>query len=367
MRKKLEKRLNKASKNFLIFLVILFMGLSATFAYLWLNEYPSPLHKEDNTSPKDSSLTKNNDGTYTKTFTNSSCTTLEVYYIDLKNDNGETKIGDSTYIKCNDIDIVIDAGIQNVGSTTVVPFLKEKISDKKIELVIATHTDEDHIGGFVGLSNKEGVLSIEGFSYDYILESGYIASSQVYTKFMNLATSSKAKICTGNDSLVGNNKCAKIFKIGNITLEVLNTGLYNNASTTSNNRSIVTLLTHGDVTYLFPGDLEDDENLANTVDHVDIFKASHHGAKSANSSSLLTALSPEVIILSTDGDNSYGIPQQESLNRMYSITDKIYATFTTGTIKITSDGTTYNITSDNLVLFQNTEWFTQNRTLIDNN
>jgi len=362
MSKKIEKKLNKASKNFLVFLVILFMTLTAVFAYLWLSEYPSPLHK-DNTPPSDSSFIKNNDGTYTKVLSTSSCTNLEVYYLDLKNNNGETKIGDSTYIKCNNIDIVIDAGIQNVGSTTVVPFLKEKVADKKIELLIATHTDEDHIGGFVGLSNKEGVLSIENFKYEYILESGYVATSQIYTKFMNLVNSSNAKVCNGFDSLNGNNECAKTFKIGNITLDILDTGFYNDTSASANDRSIVTLLTHGEVTYLFPGDLEDDEILANNINHVDIFKASHHGASSANSSTLLDALTPEIIILSTDGDNSYNIPQQDSLDRMYSKTNNIYATFTTGTIKITSDGTTYNISAPNLILFQNTEWFAQNRTL----
>ena len=118
---------------------------------------------------------------------------------------------------------------------------------------------------------------------------------------------------------------------------------------------------------MFPGDLEDDEILSSKVNHVDIFKAAHHGASSANSSKLLNSLTPEVIILSTDGNNSYDIPQQASLDRMYALTNKIYATFTTGTIKITSDGNTYNITSDNLVLFQETEWFLENRTLIDNN
>lgn len=369
MSKRLEKKISKASKNFLIFLVILFMALTTTFAYLWLTEYPSPLHKDDEVPPSDSSLTKNSDGTYTKTFTTSSCNNLEVYYLDLKGNDGETKIGDSTYIKCNNIDIVIDAGIKNVGSTTVVPFLKEKVTDKIIDLVIITHTDNDHIGGFVGLSNKEGVLSINDFTYSYILESGYSANTEVYQDLMHLVNSSNAKVCTGYDSIKGNNECAKTFKMGNITLDVLDTGFYNDNTASANDRSIVTLLTHGEVTYLFPGDLEDDEKFASQVGHVDIFKASHHGASSANSSTLLNALTPEVIIISAglDGVTKYDIPQQESLNRMYAVTDKIYATFTTGTIKITSDGNTYNITSDNLELFQNTEWFSQNRTLIDNN
>jgi len=75
-------------------------------------------------------------------------------------------------------------------------------------------------------------------------------------------------------------------------------------------------------------------------------------------------MSPEVIIISAglDGVTKYDIPQQESLDRMYAVTNEIYATFTTGTIKITSDGSDYTITADNLELFQNTDWFTQNRT-----
>lgn len=324
------------------------------------SNYNSNLHKP---------LVKNPDGTYTKNFLDNSCTNnLEVYYLDLKDNNNETKIGDSTYIKCGNVDIVIDAGIKNVGSNTVVPFLKEKVTDKIIDLVIVTHTDNDHIGGFVGLSSKEGVLSITDFTYNYIIESGYNADTQVYRDLMTLIEQSEAKVCTGFQSLMGENECAKSFKLGNATLDILDSGYYNDSSASANDRSIVTLLTHSQVTFLFPGDLEDDENLATTIGHVDIFKASHHGASSANSTSLLNAMSPEVIIISAglDGVTKYDIPQQVSLDRMYSITNNIYATFTTGTIKITSDGTNYNISADNLILFQNTEWFANNRTLSNN-
>lgn len=361
--KKLKKELKKANKNLLVFLVILFMTLTVTFAYLWLSEYPSPLKKNEEPL-SDSSLVKNNDGTYTKILSSSTCDNLEVYYLDLKGNDNETKIGDSTYIKCGNVDIVIDAGIKNAGSTTVVPFLKEKVTDKIIDLVIITHTDNDHIGGFVGMSSKEGVLSINDFKYSYILESGYKADTQVYRDLMNLASDSNAKICSAYDSLKGNNTCAKKFKIGDISLDILNTNFYNDSKASANDRSVVTLLTYDEVTYLFPGDLEDDNYLASEVGHIDIFKASHHGASSANSSTLLNAITPEVIILSTglDGVVKYDIPQQVSLDRMYGVTDKIYATFTTGTIKITSDGKTYNIEADDLMLFQDSTWFKTNRT-----
>ena len=308
-------------------------------------------------------LVQNQDGTYTKNFLDSSCSTVDVYYIDLKDDEDETKIGDSTYIKCGNVDIVIDAGIKNVGSNSVVPFLKEKVNDKIVELVIVTHTDNDHIGGFVGLSSKEGVLSINDFTYEYIIESGYEANTQVYRDLMDLVTNSGAKVCTGYQSITGENECAKTFKLGNATLDVLDTGLYNDNNASANDRSVVTLLTHNEVTFLFPGDLEEDEEFAETLGHVDIFKAAHHGASSANSSAILNAMTPEVIIISAglDGVTKYDIPQQISLDRMYAVTDTIYATFTTGTIKISSNGSTYTVSADNLVLFQNTDWFAQNR------
>lgn len=307
---------------------------------------------------------QNPDGTYTKNFLDASCSNIDVYYLDLQDDKNETKIGDSTFIKCGNIDIVIDAGIKNVGSNTVVPFLKEKVTDKIVELVIITHTDNDHIGGFVGLSSKEGALSITDFTYEYIIESGYEADTQVYRDLMELVTNSGAKVCTGYQSITGENKCAKSFKLGNATLDVLDTGLYNDNKASANDRSIVTLLTHNEVTFLFPGDLEEDEEFAETLEHVDIFKAAHHGASSANSSAILNALTPDIIILSTglDGVDKYDIPQQASLDRMYAVTDKVYATFTTGTIKITSNGSDYTVSADNLQLFQTTEWFTENRT-----
>lgn len=308
-------------------------------------------------------LVQNQDGTYTKNFLDSSCSTVDVYYIDLKDDEDETKIGDSTYIKCGNVDIVIDAGIKNVGSNSVVPFLKEKVNDKIVELVIITHTDNDHIGGFVGLSSKEGVLSINDFTYEYIIESGYEANTQVYRDLMDLVTNSGAKVCTGYQSITGENECAKTFKLGNATLDVLDTGLYNDNNASANDRSVVTLLTHNEVTFLFPGDLEEDEEFAETLGHVDIFKAAHHGASSANSSAILNAMTPEVIIISAglDGVTKYDIPQQISLDRMYAVTDTIYATFTIGTIKISSNGSTYTVSADNLVLFQKTDWFAQNR------
>ena len=316
--------------------------------------------RKENNKP----LVQNTDGTYTKNFLDNTCNNIEVYYLDLKDDKGETKIGDSTYIKCGNTDIVIDAGIKNVGSNTVVPFLKEKVIDKVIDLVIITHTDNDHIGGFVGLSSKEGVLSITDFTYNYIIESGYTADTQVYRDLMSLVEESNAKVCTGYETLKGINECAKSFKLGNATLDVLDTGFYNDEEASANDRSVVTMLTHNEVTFLFPGDLEEDATFASTATHIDIFKASHHGASSANSFAILNAVSPEVIIISAglDGVTKYDIPQQTSLDRMYSVTDKVYATFTTGTIKITSDGTNYTITADNLELFQNTDWFSDNRT-----
>ena len=108
--------------------------------------------------------------------------------------------------------------------------------------------------------------------------------------------------------------------------------------------------------------------MATLLEHVDVYKAGHHGSKTASSQSLLEVITPNDIILGVyfpeddDGENGYGIPQQESLDRMFAFTDNIYATGVSGTIIITSNGTTYSIVGENnTTLFKDSQWFADHR------
>jgi len=180
-------------------------------------------------------------------------------------------------------------------------------------------------------------------------------------------------ICIGNDALSSTNLCQPYYTITeDLILRVIDTGFYENRdSTNDNENSVVVMLEHKDLKYLFTGDAEFDaeEFMAlNSLGTVDVYKAGHHGSHTASSEELLSVIQPNDIILSVyfpeddDGENGYGIPQQESLDRLFSYTDNIYATGVNGTIILTSNGTTYTIEgSVNSILFKDSTWFSEHR------
>ncbi len=65
---------------------------------------------------------------------------------------------DSTFIKVGDVDILIDAGSRKNSAEAIEKFMNDRMTDRKIEYVIATHAHEDHIAGFVGTSTYGGIF-----------------------------------------------------------------------------------------------------------------------------------------------------------------------------------------------------------------
>ena len=292
------------------------------------------------------------------------CDNVEVHYIDLD------AMGDSTLIDCGDFEILIDAGLKSAGSNIIVPYLEDYVDDGTIELLIATHPDADHIGGFVGLSGTQGIF--EAFTVERVLDYGYTKTTTTHSQYAELRDASKALVCNGDDAINGVNMCQPYYTITeDLILRVIDTGHYAIPdSTNDNENSIVVMLEHNDLRYLFTGDAEfvAEAHMAPSISNVDVYKAGHHGSKTANSAIFLAALTPSDIILSVhfpdddDGENAYGIPQQESLDRMFGYTDNIYATGVNGHIVLVSNGISYTITgSTNSILLKDSIWFSTHR------
>ncbi len=290
---------------------------------------------------------------------NGVCENVEIHFIDLD------AMGDSTLIDCGDYEILIDAGTPSVGENLVVPYIETYVTDGIIELVIATHPDYDHFGGFI----DDGVFG--SFEIEEILESGYFKDTIVYGDFVAARDLTGAKVCTGLKALNSVDGCQPVYQITkDLSLTVIDTGNYDGLDSNHNENSIVVLLEHKDLKYLFTGDAEFDAeaHMAQFLMEVDVFKAGHHGSKTANSATLLDVILPTDIILSVhfpedDGENQYYIPQQEALDRMFLYTDNLYATGTNGHIVIESNGTTYTITGSlNSTLLKDTDWFSTYRT-----
>ena len=224
------------------------------------------------------------------------CSDVSVHYIDLG------AMGASTLIDCGDFEIIIDAGLKSAGTNVIVPYLNDFVDDGVIELVIATHPDADHIGGFVGLSGSEGIF--DAFVIERILDYGYVKSTITHTQYAELRDLQGALVCSGASALNGSNLCQPYYTItDNLILRVIDTGHYDGEDTTNDNEnSIVVLLEHGDNTFLFTGDAEHNAEafMQGNLSHVDVYMAGHHGSHTANSEGLLNAITPTDIILSVD-------------------------------------------------------------------
>jgi beta-lactamase superfamily II metal-dependent hydrolase len=104
---------------------------------------------------------------------------------------------------------------------------------------------------------------------------------------------------------------------------------------TSNEKSVVLSVTHGEVSFLLPGDREDLKDL-----NVTIFVVPHHGSGGVR----LEAVHPEVAIISVGMNNRYGHPASATLSFLKDLGAEIYRTDLDGTVTVVSDGEGYTIT-----------------------
>jgi len=243
---------------------------------------------------------------------------LRVTFIDV----GE---GDSCLIQTpGGKNILIDGGRGYKGKE-VLPFLKKK-GIRRINILVATHPDMDHIGGFLAVLDSN-------IQIDNILDSGHQHTSYAYQDFL-------FKVAERKDIKYYQPRAGQILDWGEgLKVQVLSPAhLFRNA----NDSSIVIKLTYGLTSFLFTGDAgysAEDEMIANFGRGLKstILKAGHHGAKTSTSSSFLNYVRPKLTIISV-GPNSYGHPFPEVLNRLQGIGTRIYRTDKRGHITITTDG-----------------------------
>ncbi len=238
---------------------------------------------------------------------------------------------DSIFIDFGDYDILIDAG-NNADGPKVVNYLKSLDTDD-IELMVATHPHEDHLGGL------DDVLA--AFEVEKIIDSGKAHTTKTYEDYYNAATSEPgAKFIEDKDMEFDMDDGAvfKIIEAGD-DFEDLNAN------------SVVTMLDYNDVEILFTGDLdaEGEAQILTKGINADVLKVGHHGSRTASSSIFLKNVSPEFAIISAGKDNSYGHPHEEAFARLRAFTDKIYGTWEDGTIVVTTDGTSYFVNADTKV------------------
>lgn len=237
--------------------------------------------------------------------------------------------GDAIYIEApNGRQMLIDGGPDATllaRLSKVMPF-----ADRSIDMIVATHPDMDHIGGFP--------LLLDNYKVGSILANGFSSSSEVYSSLEEKIV--KKKI---NKIIAKRGMRIMLDDKRNIYFDILFPDR-DVGSLESNEGSIVGKLVYGEKSFLFTGDaslytenlIEWNEN-DKTLD-ADVLKLGHHGSRTSSSILWLKKVTPEVAIISVDKGNKYGHPHPELLERLSSLRIPFLSTADLGNIIFESDG-----------------------------
>lgn len=220
--------------------------------------------------------------------------------------------------------ILIDAG-DEAHAKKVVSYVREQ-GIEKLDLVIATHPDADHIGGMDKV--------IKNFDIDVFAMPDVSAKTNQYKQIQRELKAKKMKatrLYQGDEVQIDDD----------IDFEILSP-VKGKKYDDTNEYSIVAKIVYKDTSFILMGDatMENEVDIINNVPDIDIdvLKLGHHGSSTSSSDYFITKTSPNIAIISCGKNNKYGHPHQEVMRVLKKHGVTPYRTDEMGDIVITSDG-----------------------------
>ena len=236
--------------------------------------------------------------------------------------------GEAILIALPEKTVLIDAG--PTGSAPKIAQVLQELGRNKIDYLVATHPDEDHIGGMADVISSTQIGTIYA--------PNKTNNTATYRKFLTAIQNNNLQITLAEAGTI-------IDQTDGYKLEILWPKKDANFPDT-NDYSIIIKLTVGNKTFLFTGDAPTNAILNSNPGHIDVLKVSHHGSRTGTTEVLIHKLSPTYAVLSYAVDNSYGHPMQSVLNALHKHSVEVWGTGANGTITITCDGTNIDISGE---------------------
>ena len=221
---------------------------------------------------------------------------LAVHFIDV----GQA---DCILLSCGDDYMLIDGG--NAADGYAVRSYLENAGVDKLDLLVATHPHEDHIGGL------PTVLTY--FEAETIWTTEITYSNSTIRKFLEAADKQDAPVVQPMGG--------ETFLLGSALVTVL--GPVSTDYEDVNNLSLVLMVEFEDTRFLFTGDME---TLAegDMLDFwgeefnwkADVLKVGHHGSYSSTGYRLLREVAPTWAVIPCGYQNEYGHPHENTLSRL---------------------------------------------------
>lgn len=225
--------------------------------------------------------------------------------------------GDALIINSGEHYMIVDSG-PPASSSMVMNYLEKlNIPENKIDYVVATHPDGDHVGNFDKIFEKYEVGQVI-----------YSPCTKANTIYANFIQSVKEKGCPYRNPIEGES-----WSLGDATVTVVYDG---SQGSTYNECSIVLRVTCGGKSLLLTGDLPaTTESLLLSKGYKfksDVIKIGHHGAGSSSSAAFLDAVGAQYAIISSSREPDAELPRDSVLKKLARRFVKVYRTTDTDVV-----------------------------------
>lgn len=213
----------------------------------------------------------------------------------------------------------------SIAENTIIPYLKS-LGIKKINYLVLTHGDYDHMGEAINLINNYQIDNV-------IFNCG---------EYNNLENELIELLDKNN---INYSSCINKLNINDYDLKFLNTKEYDN----ENDNSSVLYFNYKKFKFLFMGDAgkirEKDILEKYNLKNITFLKVGHHGSNTSSSKEFINEIAPKYSLISVGRNNRYGHPKSEVLDNL--LQSNIYRTDLNGGIEIKINNNKYQIQSCN--------------------
>ena len=249
--------------------------------------------------------------------------------------------GDCHFIETAGKSMMIDCGssdISDVARYRVIPYVMSK-GYGRIDYALVTHTDEDHINGYIQMLSEPEEDTVKIGSL--IMPDAYDTDGG-YGELVRLASEKGVKVRRIH--------AGDRFDIGDvriICLHPVESGVYADA----NEASVCLDVRYRGFRALYTGDVEGmgEQELMGRLEEGDLtgytlLKCAHHGSAYSTSEELLRLVSPDITFISAGVNNKYDHPHKELIRRLYDVGSRVYVTKDLGAVPLITDGKKVRIT-----------------------
>ena len=252
--------------------------------------------------------------------------------------------GDSAIIICDREAMIIDGGLPG-QSDKIFAYLQNDLHQSDLKYVIATHPDQDHIGGLSAVLQEEfNVHSIYSPVTEY--------DSKPFHNLLKNAEKQRIKIKVpyNNDPVKLGGATVTIYNVGKERKNIVRSIVDKVASFLSrdepeeiaanNDMSLVVKIEYGEVSFLFTGDIEKEaeKRLLDSGLRSDVLKVAHHGSEGSSSAEFLDMVNPKYAIISSGKNNKYKHPSAATLKALQDRHIELFRTDLQGHITVDTDG-----------------------------